>query len=57
VGLFRSDPGLEGLVVDFVTPLLVLGGLLAGAGAWQGGSRLMAPRSHTFQGLSTKSLL
>jgi hypothetical protein len=58
-GLFHSDPRLEGLMVEPVTPLLVLGGLLAGAGTWQGSSRLVAPRIHAFQvaGLRPKSLL
>jgi hypothetical protein len=58
-GLFFSDPRLDGLVVDHVTPLLVLVGLLEGAGTREGSSRPTAPQVDAFQvaGHSMKSLL
>jgi hypothetical protein len=59
-GLFHSDPRLEGLMVDHVTPMMVLGGLLAGASTSHGGSsHLIAPWIHAFQfvGQCVKSLL
>jgi hypothetical protein len=58
VGLFHSDPRQDGLMVDHVTPLLVLVGLLEEAGTRQGGSHLMAAQTDAFQvaAHSTKSL-